>query len=318
MKRLRCTIIILTALLVTGKTAFAYDLPPVNLGFTSFLDGAPPAGPGLYLTQYFQYFSSDTLENGPPKHQVDVLIGATQLFYQSKKEGPWGSKLGMDAILFYAGFDVTPAASPFIQENSAGIGDILLGPYLQWDPVMRENGPKFMHRIEFQMILPVGKYSDQYELNPGSNVFSFNPYWAATYFITPRWTTSWRLHYLWNGKNSDPSIGTRGAVKFQRPDLEVDEIQAGQAVHLNFASGYEIIPNQFRAGLNGYYLKQVSDTRVDGQKVSGRREKVFAIGPGAVWHFNQNTHLFLNLYFETSAENRPKGDRWNLRFVHHF
>lgn len=310
--------IILSAVLMFTPPAFSYDLPPVNLGFTSFMDGAPPAGPGFYFTQYVQYYSSDSLQEGPPNHQVDALIGATQVFYQSKTGGPWGSKLGMDAMLFYADFDVDPANSPYLQENSSGIGDVLLGPWLQWDPIMGEDGPKFMHRIEFQMILPTGKHSDQFELNPGNNVFSFNPYWAATYFITPRWTTSWRLHYLWNGTNNDPSIRTRGAIQFQRPDLEVNKIQAGQAAHLNFTAAYEVIPQRFRMGLNGYYLKQTTDTRVDGQKVSGRREEVFAIGPGGVWHFSQHTHLFFNMYFETSAQNRPKGDRWNLRFVHHF
>lgn len=301
------------------QTALPYDLPPVNLGFTSFVDGAPPpAGPGFYFTQYVQYYSSNKLEDGPPGHQVDALVGATQIFYQSESPALFGAKWGLDTILFYADFDVSPSNSPYIQENSSGIGDLLVGPYLQWDPIMGENGPVFMHRVEFQMMLPIGSYSDQYELNPGSNVFSFDPYWAATLFLKPSWTMSWRLHYLWNAKNDDPSIRTRGAIQFARPDLAVNNVHAGQAIHLNFTSAYAVIPNRLRVGLNGYYLKQTTDTKVDGQKVSGRREEVFAIGPGAVWHISQKTHLYFNLYFETSAENRPRGDRWNLRFLHHF
>jgi len=310
------TVVLFAAFL--GGKALAYDLPPVNLGFTSFLDGAPPAGPGWYFTQYVQWYSSDSLEDGPPNHDVDALIGATQFIYQSRKSGPWGSKLGIDGILFYANPDVDPSNSPFLQASGGGLGDILVGPYLQWDPVMGEGGPRFVHRIEFQMIFPTGKYSDRYELNPGSNVFSFNPYWAATVFHSPRWSTSWRLHYLWNGDNDDPSVRTRQAIQFKRPDLEVNEIKPGQAVHLNYATSFAVLPNRFRLGLNGYYLKQTTDTKVDGIKVSGRKEEVFAIGPGAVWSFSKDSHLFLNLYFETSAENRPKGDRWNLRFVHHF
>jgi anthranilate 1,2-dioxygenase (deaminating, decarboxylating) large subunit len=311
-------ILIKLALLLLGQEAAAYDLPPVNLGFTSFLDGAPPAGPGHYFTQYVQSYSSDSLEQGPPLHDVDALIGASQYIYQSERPGLWGSKLGIDTILFYADLDASPSNSPFLQASGAGIGDVLVGPYLQWDPVMGENGPVFMHRIEFQIILPVGEYGDEYDLNPGSNVFSFNPYWAGTYFFSPQWTASWRLHYLWNGENDDPGQGTRAAIQFQRPDLEVNEIQAGQAVHLNFASGYAVLPNRLRLGINGYYLKQITDTEVDGDRVSGRKEEVFAIGPGAVLHLSPSAHLFFNYYVETSAENRPKGDRWNLRFVYHF
>lgn len=71
------------ATLCVSQAVVAYDLPPLNLGLTSFLDGGPPAGPGVYVAQYLQHYSSDMLEDGPPDHDVDALISATQLIYQS-------------------------------------------------------------------------------------------------------------------------------------------------------------------------------------------------------------------------------------------
>jgi len=311
---------LLSQLLIPANQLYGYDLPSVNLGFTSFLDGGPPAGAGIYFAQYLQNYNADTLtaHDGnralPPvaDESLNAWIGLTQFLYQSNKVLIAGGKWGVDLIVPVVGLDIDYGSDnpAFPQDNGGGVGDLLVGPYLQWDPVMGKNGPLFMHRIELQMIFPTGEYDENRELNAGSNFFSFNPYWAATLFITPKLTASTRIHYLWNGENSDPGRGYSA--------LGADDTQAGQAFHANFAMEYEVIPQQLRVGINGYYLKQITDTQMDGEDVPETREAVLGIGPGIVYHFSQNDHLFFNTYFESSAENRSEGNRFNLRWVHHF
>lgn len=304
-------------LLMFSASATAYDLPAVNLGFTSFLDGGPPAGPGLYFTQYLQYYHADKFKDARghdlplPDPNLDAYISLTQFIYQSDQAVPFtfGGKWGVDVIIPIVGVDVSYGApGPFPESNGGGVGDVLVGPFLQWGPVMGKNGPVFMNRIELQATFPTGRYDRNKEINPGSNCFTFNPYWAGTLFLTPEWTVSTRFHYLWTSENDEPNRGFAPA----------STTQAGQAIHLNYATEYEVIPKMLRLGVNGYYLKQITDTQADGRDVPDRREQVFAIGPGILFSFSQNDHLFFNAYFEMEAENRTQGNRFNLRWVHHF
>ncbi|MEA3466382.1 MAG: transporter [Thermodesulfobacteriota bacterium] len=302
-----CKIHLILSMIVLGVVlcvtpVWSFDQPSVNLGFTSFLDGGPPAGSGVYFAEYIQYYDADRFADFPaPSADVEVWVSLNQLLYQSDTPILLGGKWGLDVIVPVVGLESDP-----LPDNNAGVGDLLIGPYIQWDPIMGENGPIFMHRIELQTIIPTGKYDDDKALNPGSNFWSFNPYWAATLFITPKLTASWRIHYLWNDKNDDPFVG-----------FGADDTQAGEAIHGNFTVAYEVIPKQLRIGINGYYFKQISDSETNGHKVDGR-EKVFAVGPGMVWHLNRDNHLFFNAYFESGAAHRTEGERYNIRFVHHF
>ncbi len=294
--------------LSAALSAWAYDQPNVNLGFTSFLDGGPPAGAGWYFTQYGQFYTSDTFADLdlPRDPRLHAWISLSQLIYQSEQALFGNARWGMNLMLPYAYFDLNERGTP-LRAND-GFGDLLVGPFLQWDPVMGDAGPVFMHRVEFQTIWPTGEYDREYAINPGANVISLNPYWAATWFVAPRVSLSWRLHYLWNDRNDKPNI----------PDPAIRHTQAGQAVHGNVAADYEVLARRLRVGINGYFLKALEDSKANGERIPDSKEQVFAVGPGLLWSFSQGQHLFANVYFEMGAENRTEGQRVNLRYVHHF
>ncbi len=64
-------------------------------------------------------------------------------------------------------------------------------------------------------------------------------------------------------------------------------------------------------------MNQIGDSQAGGSDSPGK-EKVFAIGPGALISLSQDTHIFINAYFESQAEYRPESERYLLRLVHHF
>lgn len=310
--------IILSALTLfttaNSSHVFAYDLPTVNLGMTSFLDGGLPAGPGWYSQTYFQHYDSDKLRDTSgqklplPKTDLNYQVIVEQLSYMSTYKPTAHSSLGLNLLIPYLSkISVDDGLNNQALKAKSGFGDLMIGPFLQFDPVMGEQGPKFVHRIELQINLPTGEYQQNRDINPGNNAFSFNPYWAATYWFNPKWTASTRAHYLYNFKNDDPTYGFGAA----------DDIQAGQAVHINLASEYAV-HDQIRLGLSGYYLKQLTDTKVDGVKVDGRKESVWAVGPGLMYSHSPKNHVVANAYFENDAKNRTEGDRFQIRYIHHF
>ncbi len=114
--------LVLTGLLVVPATAF--DQHSVNLGFTSFLDGAPPAGPGWYFTEYIQYYTADKLKDlDVPSPDIEAWVSLNQIIYQSNQSVLLGGKWGLDVIVPVVSLDSTP-----LPDNGTGLGDILVGP----------------------------------------------------------------------------------------------------------------------------------------------------------------------------------------------
>ena len=270
--------------------------PAINLGDTSFLDGV--AGPGIVVQQIGDGTHDGRIANAegntvPDTGSVNSISGLTHIAWLIHKQvlGGW---YGTEVVIAAAHVNAGALG------QTGGFGDITVSPFiLQW-PEKRILGMPIDQRVVTDFDLPVGEYSQSSNVNVSSHAFTVHPYYAITAFPKKRIETSWRIHYLWNSTNNNPPVGT-GA----------QSTQAGEAIHFNATAAYNLCKGLW-IGPNGYYIKQITDGKVDGVPLLNSPEQVGAIGPGMVWNRGK-WFLFANGYQEFGAENRATGHKLVLR-----
>jgi hypothetical protein len=270
-------------------------LPSVNLGGSSFMDAV--GGPGLLVRQAVGVYEAQRFlgSNGAGtrgSNSVFAFTSITHVAYAPPFKvlgGYWGVEVLVPVV--YASV-TTPVGSGSV----GGVGDITFSPVVWQAPTATILGRPFFQFVDLNLVAPTGEYKRTALVTAGSNVWSFNPFYAFTWLLTDRLEASWRLHYLWNSANNSPGSGY-GATS----------IQPGQAVHFNGAASFELVP-WLRAGVAGYFLRQITDSRANGVAVTGSREQAAAIGPGLLASARP-FQFVLNGYAEFAAENRSEGLR---------
>jgi hypothetical protein len=294
--------------------AWAYDLPSINLGLTSFLDGVLPSGPGLYYQNYVEYYTASRFADNTgarlklPDESLNLWADTNQFTYYFNDS--WGpGRLAVDLVIpSVVSARTNDGLGGAVLKGQSGLGDIFFAPIYEFNPVTLPNQWSLSQSLEFDVLAPTGAYDRRIAINPGSHYWALNPFYSVTLFASPKLSISGRFHYLYNFKNKEPSDALG-------PDVHT--LQAGQAFHFNLASAYAVT-EKLGLGINTYYLKQVTETQLNGVGVPGRNERVLGAGPGATYQFDKDSFLFFNFYAETLAQNRAEGDRLVLRFVHHF
>jgi hypothetical protein len=296
LKPLQC-IAFITLLLATSLVAQTHVAEPaVNLGDTSFLDGI--AGPGWVIEEIGDAAHEGRVVDGSGSpiagagdvNSVSELTHIAWLTHKRILGGWYGTEVVAAAAHVNAGST----------GQSGGWGAFTVSPFiLQWSERKIGKVP-IDQRVVVDFDLPVGAYTRSSAVNIGANVFTVHPYYAITGFPIKHIETSWRVHYLWNSTNDSPPF-TTGA----------QSTQAGQAIHLNATTAYNFGKHLW-IGPNAYYLRQITDGRVNRVPLRNSPEQVAAIGPGAVW--NSGKWLFYaNSYHEFGVKNRPVGDKLVLR-----
>lgn len=287
---------------------FGYGLPGVNLGFTNILDGGPVRpNPGIYWQQYLQYYTSQRFLNAQGKPLLGLsaprfrlLDTITQFVYQfdhiSRLRGMPGFVLGLPTVLYCK----ANKNELGIKSSGSGFGNLGCGLFTQWLPIMHKGRPLFIHRLEFDFSIPLGKNKlPEKNINPSNTFFYCGPHWAATLYLSHKWSLSWRLHYLWNAQN------------------EKINFRAGDALYVNFSLAYEVYPN-VHCGAVGYALGQLHNNRANGMAIPDSRERVVAAGPGVAYFYTQDIVFFSYLYLEGAVRNRTEGTSFISRVVMHF
>jgi len=327
--------VVLSAATVLGlglPQAEAFNQPPYNLGLTNAMDGAIP-GPGIYSMAYSQiYFGNKIKVNTDvpldvksilEDTEITTLAAVWQIAWIAKQE-LLGGFLGWNIVIPVVVLDSKGPINSFVQglpspgtqiENTGGIGDIITGPVIQWSGKSLFGKPYF-HRIELDVIVPTGKYSDEYLINPGANIVTFNPYYAFTLFPTPKTDFSMRIHYAWNSTNNSPYKTLYG---------ENASLQPGQNFHFNYTLQHNIHKTLW-LGVSGYAMWQLTDDDLQNTALAGspladalvQKEKVFAIGP--IFSLTPLKNLLVSWAsaWEMGVENRPEGFKTTFKVLYGF
>lgn len=284
-----------------------YHLPIINLGLTNILDGGPLIPiKGWYWRPYLVNYSAHKFTDGQgnqlggvssPRFNTSTII--TQLLYQSDTQVLKGN-LGLNFFLPSVIASHVEKNNLDITTSGSGLGDYLMGVFLQWKPITLKKEVTFTTRLACDVSFPSGKNKQPHKaINPGNNFYFVNPFWAATLHFTTDWAVSWRLHYLWCTQN------------------KVTHIRAGDTVHLNFDMEYQVM-SKFWVGITGYFLQQLQNSQLCQETIANSRERILGTGLGVLYTTQKQYRILSYLYFESLARNRPQGIRFAFRLIKHF
>ncbi|BAL27024.1 transporter [Azoarcus sp. KH32C] len=270
-----------------------------------FAGALPP--PGDYFLNYFGYYNADNLRDGDG-HKVDHT-GVTAWFdalryVKVTNTQILGGNWAMHAIVPLVHQKVTLGDSKTV----SGLGDIVFSPL-----VISWHAGNWHWAAALDIYAPTGEYkSGDPRKSIGANYWSVEPVFAATWLNEAGWEVSAKLMYNIKAKNSDfrPAPGA--------PKMEYE---SGDEFHMDYLVGKRFGP--WGVGLSGYYVKQTTDDKLDGDTLSsslgpwssGRKGQVFAIGPSVSYTTQSGTMLIGQWQHESGAENRFQGDKAWFRLI---
>ncbi|MFZ3048840.1 MAG: transporter [Desulfatirhabdiaceae bacterium] len=309
---------VLFCLCTTAAVSFAGGSGAYPNGAEDFMSGAAPP-PGTYFLFYSNFYSADRYKDNEgnnydagPLADVDINVWANVFrFLHVTDIKILGGNYAFHTFVPFVNMDFEFGA-PFdsFSDTRFGLGDIIVDPFiLTW------HTKQFHWVAGLDIFLPTGEYNEEKEpINPGNNVYTFEPVFAVTYLNGP-WDVSVKFMYDISTDNDDYIITPGEAGAIGNPGLagQTGSLTPGQEFHFDYAVGYNLSP-EWTVGINGYVYEQITDDEIEGISVNDMKGSVIAVGPAIKYNY-RNMSFILKSLWETEVENRPAGSSTWLKLV---
>lgn len=299
-----CAVALLCCSPAAGRAQATVNLPPLDLGQTSFLDGEGGTGFTLETIGFgiVAGYATDASGRAVPGRNRQWSGNVTLHPIYVSTVPVLGGHLGFELLQPLSLTHLQMPGSP--NTTQGGAGDLSAGLHVQWSGGTLFGRP-FSARLALFGVFPSGSYSANRSVNAGSDVWQVSPYYAFTWQPVSRWEVSARLIYDWSSRSTNPPLR-----------LHATSVQPGSQFAANYAISYAVSPT-LRLGLSGYALRQLNDTEVNGRAVSGSRQQVFGFGPGLLWT-DGKAKVIANVFREFATENRAEGVNVVARLLYPF
>jgi len=253
----------------------------------------PPPGDSLWLN-YITYYTADRFNNSNgdsavPGYRVSAEAEAARLLHT------WTA---IDGVAWTSGIIFIASDADLHVPNRSGSGGGLGDLVIQ--PVLLTAAFGNLHVLGgFDVSLPTGNYSKDKLVNPGLNYTTVAPQFALTWLPTKELEFSLFSTAGFNSTNQETHY------------------TSGDYFDIDYAIGYRPVPSLpvLQVSVVGYYFDQFDDDQLNGRQfLDGHRSRVFAVGPQIRYRLAKGGIAF-KWQHETSAENRPQGDRLQLQFA---
>lgn len=298
------------ALAVIALSAFASTASATEDGTTHYpvgvntvADGYTPMPGTLELYNYSVGHWSNTLANNSGNETIPGFsnagaVDALRVMYTfAKPIGPFHYTMGGVLQFSYNHLDVGRES-----DSATNLGDLDFQNYLSY---VSPNHKLFMY-FGLDTYMPTGRYNKNHLVNPGKNYWSFDPSVNVTYHVNDKLALNGVVYAEFNTKNS------------------ATHYQSGNSVDTDFAANYrpfvheseDSFAQHLGFGIGGYFLKQYTDDKVNGETVGpdGHRAQAFGIGPQVIY-YTKFGGFALKYQHDLAVRNRAASDTVWFQFA---